>query len=229
MIQVFFRLFHKTDSKNRFGMIRFLAAILLPALNSCSVDPALIDRSFLTEETCKAPCWYGLEIDKSTKADILAKLDQLPFVEHNTYKEYGTVWMNDQNAKEIQFHCLNQPDEFCGGALISNNILKSLWLRVGYDLSFKQAVNKLGPPDFLEYEQFSMSGKCRIDLLWIESGIDISSYENGSQGCQSVADGNGVSPNKLVAAIFYFAREGFGEPGTCCKRIPWPGFAKQEQ
>jgi len=229
MCKIKLMLFHKTNSRICAGIIGFLAGILLLTLNSCSTDPTLIDRSFLTGETCEAPCWYGLEIDKSTKADILAKLDQLPFVEHNTYKEYDAGWMNDQNAKEIQFRCLNRPNEVCGGALTSNDILKRLWLRVGYDLSFVQAVDKLGSPDFLEYEQFSMSGKCRIDLLWVESGIDISAYENGSQGCQSVADGNGVSPNKLVATIFYFAKEGFGEPGSCCKRIPWPGFTEQGQ
>jgi len=222
--------FHKTESRNYSGIIGLLVGILLLLpLNSCSIDPAFIDRSFLTGETCEAPCWYGLEIDKSTKADVLAELDQLPFVERGTHKEYGASWLNDQNAKEIQFHCLNRPDEVCGGALISNDILKRLWVSVGYNLSFEQAVDKLGPPDFLDFEQFSMSGKCRIDLLWVKSGIDIYAYDNGSQGCQGIADGNGVSPDKLVEVIIYSSKETFGELGKCCKRIPWPGFTKQEQ
>lgn len=218
--------FHRYDNRNSAGKIRLLVAILILVLNSCSTDSALVDRSFLTGESCAAPCWYGLEIDKSTKADLLAKLDQLAFVEHNTYKEYGAAWMNDQNATEIVFHCLNRPDAVCGDALISNDILKKLWLSVGYELSFAQAVEKLGPPDFLEYEEYSMSGVCTIDLLWAKRGIEIDTSEHGSEGCQSIANGNGVSPKKLVANIVYFSKEAFGEPGTCCKRIPWPGFAK---
>lgn len=184
----------KVARRNSSWTIRLFVAALVFVLNGCSginlpstTDPALIDKSFLTQKPCAAPCWYGLEIDKSTKADILAKLDELTFVDHNTYKEYGTVWVDDQNAKEIRFHCLNKPNEICGGTLISKDILKELWFNIGYDLSFAQVVDKIGPPDFVEYEPFSLAGICTIDLVWVNPGIDVNTKENGHQGCDSIA------------------------------------------
>jgi hypothetical protein len=225
---------NKSDKGNGLWITRLLVAILSLVLNSCSgitlstTDSALVDKSFLTGKPCTAPCWYGLEIDKSTRADTLDKLNQLDFVKHNAYKEYGTVWNNDQNAREIQFYCLNQPNEVCGGALISNNILKRLWLKVGYDLSLKDVIDKIGPPDFQDYE-LQIQGGCNISLWWTERGILINIIENNYTECQKIADGSGISPQKMVKLITYFAKEDFGEPGDCCKRIPWPGFAKQEQ
>jgi hypothetical protein len=67
-----------------------LVAVLGLTLASCDGNPALddplADSSFLTQQPCAAPCWYGLEPDKSTADDVIAALRKLPFVDS------GTIW-----------------------------------------------------------------------------------------------------------------------------------------
>lgn len=207
-----------------------LIILSLLIFNSCSnfteisTDDSFIDKSFINSEPCSPPCWYGLEIDKSTKADVLAILDRLTFVDHEKYREYGSVWLNDDNAKEIQFNCTYLKN--CGGALISNDKLKILWLRVGYDLSLKEAVDRLKAPDFLVYE-FRIQGGCRISLWWVEQGIILETIDNNSiDECQSLSLGKGLTPHKMVRLITYYSKENTGTQGDCCKRIDWPGFTK---
>jgi hypothetical protein len=47
-------------------------------------DDARVDQSFITGNTCAAPCWYGLEIDKSSEADVMSVLTTLKFIDYET-------------------------------------------------------------------------------------------------------------------------------------------------
>ncbi len=49
-----------------------------------TMDPALADRSLLTNEPCAPPCWYGLVPDVSTKDEVINKLQTLPFIAART-------------------------------------------------------------------------------------------------------------------------------------------------
>jgi hypothetical protein len=210
-----------------FGILLFLSLLVLTGCSiadNADINSRLVDKSFVNSELCSPPCWYGLVIDKSTKADVLTKLDQLPFIVHEKYREYSTVWNDDNNAKEIQFDCVNF--KYCGGALISNNKLKRLWLRVGYDLTLKEVVDKIGIPDFLDYG-IRIQGGCKVDLWWLKHGLVIESIdEKTDEECQNISTGNGITPQKLVSIITYFSQGSTVTPGDCCKRITWPGFAK---
>jgi hypothetical protein len=219
-----------SGNQDRLNIGYLLLIMLAVAINGCSKsttdEAALIDRSFLTGEPCEAPCWYGLEIDKSSKEDVIAKLDQLPFIDHSTYHEAGTVWMKDEGAREIQFKCIASKT-ICGGALTSDDVLKQMWFHVGFDLSFKAVADKIGSPDFLDYGPFNLEGGCRIILWWEQEGIAVDSVDEASdEKCRSIANGNKVTPSLKVRLLIYFAEGGFGLPGDCCPRISWPGFAE---
>jgi hypothetical protein len=178
--------------------------------------PENIDKSFLIGESCTLPCWHGLIINKSTKDDFIATLDNLPFVEHNTYKEYSTIWVNDLPATEIQFTCASNHTSTCGGALISDNTLRSVWTVLEYDLTIKDAVEKLGSPEFVEYEWPSISGKCSFSLVWAAHGVSASIYDDRSYNeCESIIDGNRVLPTLFVNSITYFSFDDYGELGDC--------------
>jgi hypothetical protein len=49
-----------------------------------TISPKLQDRSFLTGTPCLAPCWYNLEIGKSSKNDVIEKLQTLEFIDQKT-------------------------------------------------------------------------------------------------------------------------------------------------
>src|SRR5947207_7639708 len=61
-----------------------------------------VDKNPFPGIPCAAPCWHGLQINKSSKEDVLSTLDRLPFIDHNSYKEYTTLWVNNIAAEEIR-------------------------------------------------------------------------------------------------------------------------------
>ncbi len=222
---------YKTRSNLSIKWLIFVALIL----NSCSdrvvtsgKTPA-IDRSFITGEVCDPPCWYGLEINKSTKEDVLSTLDQLRFVDSHSYKEYETYWLDGSLTTAIQYGCVKSNANPCGILTFYKGMLKKNWLTVNYDLRLEKAIERLGTPDYLTYLWPSPSGICEISVLWIEKGITISFHDRNKRNeCESVIDGNGVSRGVLVETVLYTSREvleaTFNLPGGCCKSIKWPGF-----
>jgi len=203
---------------------------LLLVLNSCtfnvgSVEPTpIIDKNSLTGEMCDSPCWHGLHINESSKKDVLSTLDQLPFINHNSYKEYETLWVDNMAAEEIQFTCTYSKSA-CGGALISSKVLKRFWVVMNSNWPLQNAVDQLGIPESLEYFWPSPSGDCTITVYWVNQGVSVKMYDNKNYNqCESIADGNGINPEIAVYSIIYFSEESFGLPGKCCERIAWPGF-----
>jgi hypothetical protein len=168
-----------------------------------------------------------LEINVSNKSDILAKLKQLPFVDPASIREKVTTWPDDPYATNIDYDCTHPSEENCGAATISKDKLKKLWMSVGFNLTLKQVVDKLGEPDYLDYGFFNRDGGCKIVLQWPKRGIAVDTVDEHSyELCQMVADGKGIKSDAIVRLIYYSAPEGFGKAGDCCPRIPWPGFAK---
>jgi hypothetical protein len=209
----------------------FALTLLLSILCGCGLNSnppptqENIDKSFMSEDSCALPCWHGLIINQSTREDVIATLNSLPFVEHNTYKEYATTWVNEIPATEIQFSCASDGTSTCGGVLISENILRRVWTVLEYNFTIKDAVEKLGSPEFLEYEWPSLSGKCSLRLVWVDYGVTASVYDDRSYNeCESIIDGNLISSSLLVDSIAYSSFDDFGELGNCCHRVTWPGM-----
>lgn len=207
----------------------FLLFLLLAVGCAPNADDPLVDHSFLTGEPCAPPCWYRLELDKSSEEEVHTTLEGLAFIDQDSIRETKFAWLGDPNAKEIHYGCSHPRDKSCGGAQFANDRLKLLWMTVGYNLSFEMAVEKLGFPDYVDYGPYHPEvGGCVIDLNWPEKGITLQSLNRGSDtSCQALRDGRGVDPNISVKTIYYGTSEVFGpEPGGCCNRIPWPGFVE---
>lgn len=64
------------------GLYSTIVATATPTL-----PPALMDRSWLTDNPCAVPCWYGLELNRSTKAEALATVGGLSFVDFTSKTE----------------------------------------------------------------------------------------------------------------------------------------------
>ena len=209
-------------------IIKAFVFIQLFTLAGCQLlsNTKYIDKSFITGEPCAPPCWYGLEINKSTKEDVIAQLDQLPFVDKGRgYHESSTVW-NDAPVQIISFYC-HFYSKRCGSFIFSENELEEFWIVIQYNLSFQEAVEHLGEPDFLVYAT-RLQGGCDIFIDWSNLGITISGIDT-NKACQNIKNGGGVSPHNLVETITYLSKNVLSdEPGGCCTRIPWPGFTNQE-
>ncbi len=195
---------------------------------SATTDDPAADHSFLTQRPCTAPCWYGLELDKSSKDDVYATLRTLPFIDQNTIKEWKSSWLNDENAEEVYFSCLHPDTKFCGGALISQGKLKQLRMSIGYDLTFDMVIQRLGIPAYISYHpDIAEAGVCIVSLYWPTVRIQVDSYSKQDKLCQKLSAGAGVDPQSTVGQIIYRVTEGFS-PGleSGWPYAPWPGFAK---
>jgi hypothetical protein len=198
--------------------------------NSAADDP-LADHSFLTQQPCAVPCWYGLEPDKSSESEVYAALNKLPFVDPATIVEFGTTWLDGDEAKQIGFGCLHPKDPECGGSLVlSQGKLKRISLRPPYQLTFQMAADRLGPPDYLDYKPFSAHGDgCVITLDWRQKGVSVTHIDrtNGNR-CEQIHKNGRVPSDIPVTQMIYVAPETF-QPwpkGIVTSSTPFPGFAK---
>ncbi len=59
-----------------------------------TLEPSQMDKSLLTDTPCPAPCWYGLELEKSSKADVLTTLQTLSFINSNSIDESAEGYLD---------------------------------------------------------------------------------------------------------------------------------------
>jgi hypothetical protein len=68
-----------------------LSLLLTISISGCesrsTSKSGIATQSFLSDEPCAAPCWYGLVPGESSKADVLRVLAELPFVDMSTISE----------------------------------------------------------------------------------------------------------------------------------------------
>jgi len=218
---------------NQIVNVSILIASLI--LNGCSDNivasraTPVVDRSFITGEICNPPCWYGSEINKSTKRETLLILGQQPFVKSQSLKEYETYWTSDIPATAVQYDCVTSESRPCGILTFHEGILVENWIAVNYDLMLESVIQRLGAPDYLTYFWPNPSGVCEISVLWIEKGTSVSFDDRDKYNeCENIIDGNKLSPDILVKSVLYTSKDvlvnSINITGGCCETIKWTGF-----
>jgi hypothetical protein len=211
-------------------LTRHLVVIILVLLvASCTrqKDETRIDKSFLTDEPCPPPCWYGLKVGESSEEEVREAVSSLQFIRSSSIREWGAVWINDKSAEEIIWSCYQIDKTLCGGALVSNDRLKRIWFIVGYSMNLSEVVSKLGHPAYVDYGFVGVEVLgCEITMYWPEKLIAVSSIDERKISlCENLDDGQGLDPSRLADTIYYYVEDGFSdEPGGCCARLAWPGF-----
>jgi hypothetical protein len=228
--------------------------VVLMALTGCAswgwgatppptLDPSLIDSSILTGIPCAAPCWYGLEVDRSTKADILATARTLSFVDSKEFPEELSSYFDPSKQAEvgaslIRLNCRQPEGGTCASLLVVNDVLKEIYLLPLPSLSFGQVVPHLGPPEYVRV--FPVEGNpalCDIALIWKQRGIWVAfsngAFLNGSPQkeqvrCQAVHSSKDLSPNLPVDQIIYGSPDDyiFATASESGGDLPWSGFAQ---
>jgi hypothetical protein len=210
--------------------VKLLTVLLLWGLMtvSCSLYyDAEIDRSFLTDQPCAAPCWYQLVPGKSSKDDVINTLKNLTFIEPNSIKEYGTKWINDDSAQSIIFACTHPIKKNCGEIVISKDQLKLISLSVNFPLDIEAVVNKLGPPSYVDYGVYAPEvGGCIVSFNWPDLNIEASNLDTRNNELCTIIQNQHSIPRKIeIQSMSYAVNEAFNlEPGGCCQRIEWPDF-----
>jgi hypothetical protein len=214
----------KISFRIKVRLLLCLSLLLIFILSGCRQNTE-IDSSFITDLPCSAPCWYGLKLDVSSKADVLATLNQLSFVDKKSIHEYGSRWRSDDQAIAIYYDCISLHGN-CGSFTMSGDRLKRIWMHINYPLTFKQAVDKLGEPEYIEYG-VCQPEYCRVNLDWPDQNIFVVSSKKGMMLCNEIQPGKKtISPEAQITDIFYAIVEESPKQdvGSCLQLMPWPGF-----
>jgi len=196
-------------------------SVLCMLLASCSVrnisitrsettqDPNLYDRSWLSGIPCDAPCWYGLQPGISTKKDLIATLQKLPFVTPNTMVEEASSRWNDTDklwvpVQVIKVDCV-EPPFTCLYFEFEEDILTLFKLSPNYDITFSQVVSNLGAPEGITYARKNPEGKgCFVSLLWVKRQVVVTHVEDDHIFGDDLCDTISKSENKMVSELLVY-------------------------
>ena len=194
------------------------------------LDKSIADQSFLTEKPCAAPCWYGLELNKSDENAVENALRGLPFVLPESIRKYDSTWGYDIPAKEFAYACIVPEEEDCGHIVLVDNKVKKVSAKIGYDLTLQTVIDKIGVPESVIYnESYPNWSDCLVDFIWPDrETILIYVDSKSSTICRGIKEGKTLSPNLKLFSIVYMVRDRmphWGKP----YQIPWPGFDAERQ
>ena len=183
-----------------------------------TLDHPLADRSFLTGNPCKYPCWYGIELGKTSIEETLQILQQLNFVDQEAIKTREDV--------RVDYQCVyDLPGVFCGSVFFTGNIVNHLYYFVAYPLTLEDVIDIVGIPEYLYTDTVMQLDGCRLYLAWPERNLEIEYLNMNEEPCHSVEQGIGLNPNIQVTYIQYMAENRFNacssEEIEC---FEWTGF-----
>ncbi len=214
-----------------YRIISILAIVALVILGcsrtTSSQYPEIADTSFLTGQPCPRPCWYGLEIGKSTVSEAMAVLSSLPFVDPSSIKKWdNSAFDFYSQGTEILFDC-NGSHQGCGYLRFYNDNLKIINHQIQYALTIQSTVELLGEPTYIFHVPATTDGGgCLLELGWPQQQIATRSITTSYEPlCIDLDHGKGVDPNVNITEVFYAEPEFFQlkpcNNNTC---PPWPGF-----
>lgn len=190
-----------------------------------------MDRSFLTHQPCAPPCWYGLEPDKSSEADVIKTLKTLPFVQPDAIAVYdlGQGAPLIPGERGVSFNCAVPQGQTCGGIRLSDNRVTEIQLVVQYPLTIGTAVKNLGPPEFVTYGPMNVERPgCRMNFAWPKTGIVVFRLDPfNSLACDRLREGKGLDEDLKVGGLQYYSANAFQLRFAISgdSRTSWPGFA----
>jgi hypothetical protein len=146
-------------------------------LPTATIDNTLIDKSWLTDEPCKAPCWYGLEIGKTTQSEAKILITKLSFIQSANIKEQKSYGKNKSDILLDYYLPCKNVNHSCSIITFRNDILVSIYLIPNYEITIGEVVDELGDPDLTDIGPVVPNG-CIADLIWIQRQMVIRLYEN---------------------------------------------------
>jgi hypothetical protein len=227
MLSVKFRQSHRKFSGLLNSRVLTILIIFL-SITGCKEDP-LIDRSFVTDQPCSAPCWQGIIINKSSLDDVTKVLKELSFVESSSIRVRDVKLTGAQEDTEVAFDCSHPKQKRCGVIILRNDKAVYISLSVGYPLSLKEVVDKLGVPDYVTSDLYHPeAGGCVLSMEYINLGIVVESFDRQSEkNCHALESGEGLNPKIKVDGLRYQSpvephESSCMDPGC----VRWPGFEK---
>lgn len=145
----------------------------------------ITDQSWLTDEPCKSPCWYQMQVGKTTRQEAMEIIKTIEFIKPDQIREYhiGTFdTIEDQKPenKGIVFNCVKPEGRECAYLEFIGNYLYQIQVNLNFAISFEEIVERIGPPDYLDIIQNGGPEKtigCGIRMVWVGRQLVTESFE----------------------------------------------------
>ncbi len=145
-----------------------------------SLDSSLYDTNWLIGKSCEMGCWNGLTPGKTSRAETIALIKDLPFLKSTKFVE---------EESKLYFYCNPPMDEIgCGSLIFKDGLLEHIFLYLNYSISMDQAVEILGTPDGYScfpadpgatgYELSIFYSKKQLILAYTESRKNLLTWRN---------------------------------------------------
>jgi hypothetical protein len=219
-----------------FGALGFLFSGCLSIYKTPVLTPtptsalSILDWGLLSDQPCRAPCWYGLELEKSTKADVIATLQNLPWIDQGTIKESPSGYWDPDTQKNlpatlISAECRASERHCVGLELFDDRLIAIRFnLKSNILVLIEDLVEYFDPPEFVR-TGIGRDGTCSINLTWWNQQImAVSDVPNGRKLCATIENGGRLDKNLAIDGILYELPESLRyevQEGN-----PWPGFTE---
>jgi len=187
-----------------------------------------VDLDLFSDDICQVPCWYGLELGKSTKTDALAILPTIPFLNTDTIEEDETYYQilpggETVTATGVHADC-NTPDRHCVALIYVEDRLVAMLFFLDNSLTIRTLVDHFGPPDFITGHPQVDGNNCDLSYFWEAKQMYAGSrLEGGKQTCMNIfMEGELINGGFPIAGI-QIELPGYIESGKE-DSMPWPGF-----
>jgi len=181
-----------------------------------TLAPELMDKSPFTGNPCAAPCWYGLEIAKSSESEVVSTLKSLSFIDQETLEIKSISGPSFDPkitvpGKWITADC-QRPKTHCLDVKIADGRLRDIKSILNYKITFDEVVKDIGNPDKVVRTDYSAEViACYIRLVWVQKQLVLVSKRfPGAKGCdysQTAASSGLVDASLEIAEVDFLPNE----------------------
>jgi len=222
-------------SKNKLGICLKLVLVITECLtllacqpaqgvNLETLDPDLYDQTWLTDKTCPTPCWKELEPGVTSRLEAISIVKQLSFIDNSGESLNGT--------HGASFICKKPEDSrlYCVNLSFEKGVLENLSYIPNYEITFEQAVEKLGSPDGVSVRpMYPDAGGCDLQVVWKTSKLVLQHSEGivqfGDDLCGRIQRNKGELPRGIFVTRVQIMLPGALEALMNDSIKPWKGFS----
>jgi len=173
------------------------------------------------------PCWESLTPGVSTEEDVRQVLAASPDIPSASVGEDAPYSLRGRRVSRI-FWSWDPPEpDRWGLALLFDGTLAGVTFVPVAAPTFASAVEELGPPDHVAFEQVMWERACYVSLEWDDIAISATAYlRNSCPGADAPPTQLAVSPHLRVLTLYYASPDALHpyEVGPVIR--PWTGFVE---
>lgn len=209
--------------------------IKVPTPTWPSVPTELTDRSWVTDQPCKPPCWYGMVVGETMMSQAFESVEAIELIQPEPAREYPVGYFDiDKNeyagdGRGFMFKCVQPAAWECVGLEFVNETLIGIRMFPNYKINFGEVVKTIGPPDYIRNHVHGGPEKatgCTIEMIWVERQLLVGTMEwyedSGRELCKLFYESGRRPYPDLIVDMVQITNSDFINR---VEKVDWTGFA----